>query len=90
MATRGNHCPPCPQGGEFEPFLGGVGNLNQRNIRVLIFNMEEFKGKVFTFANKWPGSKISHCRMMLTSEKLNSGESLGGKGLCTSVGKEIN
>ena len=52
--------------------------------------MEGFKSKVFTFANKWPGSKISHCRIMLTSEKLNSGESLGGKGLCTSVGKEMN
>ena len=50
--------------------------------------MEEFKGKVFIFANKWLRSEFSHRRVMHIIEKLNSGESLGVKEFCTSVGKE--
>ena len=43
---------------------------------------------MFIFANKWLRSEFSHRRMMHIIEKLNSGESLGVKEFCTSVGKE--
>ena len=43
---------------------------------------------MFIFANKLLRSEFSHRRMMHIIEKLNSGESLGVKEFCTSVGKD--
>lgn len=40
-ATHGHLTVFCaPGGGEFEPCLGEVGNLNQRNVRVLILDVK--------------------------------------------------
>ena len=40
MGTRSS----VPRGRKFETCLGGVGNLNQRETRVLILNTKDFKG----------------------------------------------
>ena len=41
------------RGGEFEPHLGEVANLNQPNILVLVLIMVEFQGKESAFGSKW-------------------------------------
>ena len=60
------HCRPSNGGGKFESCFDGIGNLNQRNTRVLILNMKKFKGKDSAVVSKWPR------RMKLISGKLDS------------------
>ena len=42
-----------------ESCFDGMGNLNQRNTRVLILNMKKFKGKESAGVSKWPRRKIA-------------------------------
>ena len=73
---------PCPGSGdgEFEPCLGGVGNLNENcevfpvEYTYFIFWYGDFKGKKLTFENRWRMAKTpqeSHGRWSCLLQKVD-------------------